>query len=227
MTTLLVLQHHQAEGVGRIAKWAALHGIELDCQMAPTYFDQPIDFGLHYDGLIILGGPMNVEDNPPWMQHERALINQVVTQQKPILAICLGAQLLAAELGAKIKKLPQAELGWQEVLFFNQQIHGQVDTETSLLVPQWHSQAFHFSSQLLAAINLYIQACSALTSQQIYQNGTILGLQFHPEWDEATLVNLRQAFGAECPFQTVSNTKDQLALESWFFDKLSQLFLAP
>ncbi|MFN7021851.1 MAG: type 1 glutamine amidotransferase [Phycisphaerales bacterium] len=98
---ILVLQHWPAGMPGRVGLTLRDHGFKLDLR---TPHDQPgavpadID---DLDGLIILGGPQNVTDiaQYPWMQQEAELIRAMHAAQRPVVGICLGAQLIAHALG--------------------------------------------------------------------------------------------------------------------------------
>ena len=208
MITLAVFQHHQAEGLGRIAHWASANHIKLVPFLVTESLPQSLDV---FDGLIVLGGPMNVSDSPIWMQAEAKLIQQQLAQNKPILAICLGAQLLATELGAKIVDMPTPELGWHEVTFDNKQ---------QLTVPQWHYQAIELPENLTAI------ASSTMCATQMFTLPNIVGLQFHPEWDHLQMQILKAHFEEECPFNTRHpHTLEQTKITTWFYPLLNNLFI--
>ncbi|QBF82875.1 type 1 glutamine amidotransferase [Shewanella maritima] len=243
--SILVIQHHSAEGPGRIKDWAQQSGVKLDCVMADSFFspaptlDQVIEQVIEqvaqqlasriikdYLAVVILGGPMNVEDNPQWMAVERQVIARLIAHKQPIIAICLGAQLVASELGATVYALEQAENGWQSVNLIS-------DTPTHLMVPQWHEQGFEFSESQLSEHSLQILASSSACKQQIYQNSHILGIQFHPEWDTQQMHALQQAFSDVCPFNTAELDESELddndqykqnqqQLAHWLFNKLDE-----
>src|SRR3989338_4237248 len=71
----------------------------------------------NYDGLVILGGPMNVDQvrEHPHLKTEVGLVGQAFKKDIPILGICLGAQILAKALGAEVKKNREKEIGWYDV----------------------------------------------------------------------------------------------------------------
>ncbi|WP_394130789.1 type 1 glutamine amidotransferase [Shewanella maritima] len=225
--TLMVLQHHEAEGIGRIGLWAKQHQWQVISHMAPELFTQlgqhPATFDRQWrqqiaqvDGLIILGGPTNVQDNPPWMAIERQCIRIALAEHLPIFAICLGAQLVAAELGAQIKPLAKAELGWQSIDFTHAD-------SPSIKVLQWHEYGFEFSPT--QHNNIAIEASSQGWPQQIYRLPKVMGVQFHPEWDLAQIGKLKQAFGQTCPFDLSSKASEQATIEHWLFNQLDQLFI--
>ncbi|MDO6775138.1 MULTISPECIES: type 1 glutamine amidotransferase [unclassified Shewanella] len=218
--SLAVIQHHTAEGPGRIQDWCDHHGHQLSCFMAPAdVLPKLTDF----DGLIILGGPTDVVENPPWMQAELSLITDAIKIDMPILAICLGAQLLATTLGARIYPSEKPELGWLEIELTKEAV-----TTGKLVVPQWHFYGFDFSQaeQEKRMINpVSIEARSALCEQQVFRHQRQLGVQFHPEWDETQILRLIEHFKHECPFiKHEQQILPQQALRQWLSRELSILF---
>lgn len=109
------LQHAEHEGLGCIGPWLekkayALTGTRLFAgETLPTAQD--------FDWLIVMGGPMNIYQHAqhPWLQAEKRLINDAIVNNKKILGICLGAQLIADALGAAVTKNGNAEIGFFEV----------------------------------------------------------------------------------------------------------------
>lgn len=236
--SIAVIQHHQAEGAGRIAIWANINHQQLQYFFAP---DEELPNLDDFDGLIILGGPMDVVDNPMWMQQERELIVEAVNKNLPLLAICLGSQLLASVLGAKLYPLSTPELGWKNIKFYftdedNDSSYELLKGQT-LSVPQWHYQGFLFEltecpskamriakKTSIQLSPIHIEAQSSLCKQQIFRHQRQLGLQFHPEWDEAQLQQLQLFFKEDCPFIAISQPLVQQRIEQWFFSELNHLF---
>ena len=112
MAEFLVLQHEPMEGPGTIAEEirAAAHTVRIiridQKEKVPV---DPSPFG----GLVVMGGSMGVYDQEklPHLKEEVALLGKAVKADKPVLGICLGAQLLAASQGAEVKA-GEKEIGW-------------------------------------------------------------------------------------------------------------------
>jgi GMP synthase (glutamine-hydrolysing) len=179
MEEVLVFQHDPFEDLG-------FFGEVLDKQGADyrvlRLFDgeMPTEEWEQVKALIILGGPMSVdeEDQFPFLRWEKRIIRAAIDEAVPILGICLGAQLVAAELGAPVSPGSVKEIGWSPISITP---HGQVDSLLGYLpenatVFQWHSDGFDLPP---GAIRL---ASSAHYSTQAFRLGkTIYGLQFHLE----------------------------------------------
>lgn len=136
----------------------------------------------NYNGIIVLGGPMNVDETNqyPHLLCELKLLDEALKAQIPIFGICLGAQLTAKVLGAKVTKNPRKEIGWYNVFPTPQ---AKTDPLFSHLKPvqkvfQWHGDTFDIpkGAQHLATTN----TCE---NQAFRYGDNVYGLQFHLEVD--------------------------------------------
>ncbi len=140
----------------------------------------------NYDGLILLGGSQNIgeEDKYPYLNTEKKLILKAIELDKPVLGICLGAQLIASALGARVSRMKKEEIGWQELSVTKK---GADDPVISCFrakeqIFQWHG--FHFewpldSVPLITGINCKQQA--------FRYKDNVYGFQFHLEVDSALI----------------------------------------
>jgi GMP synthase-like glutamine amidotransferase len=106
------LQHVPFEGLGSIEDWLAHRRARVS---STRFFDQPRLPGVgDFDLLLVMGGPMSVNDEAahPWLKDEKRLIATAIDAAKPVLGVCLGAQLIASALGAGVRRNPVAEIGW-------------------------------------------------------------------------------------------------------------------
>src|SRR5580692_8698444 len=116
MAKILVLQHHPAENLGAIAD--ALEDAALAWQYVRVFDGHPIPQDIKgAGGLIVMGGPQTVyqPDRYPEVREEMRLIESVLKENKPFLGICVGTQLLAAALGATVRRGESREIGWYPV----------------------------------------------------------------------------------------------------------------
>ncbi len=186
---LIVLMHHPNEGPFQLGRVLQDQGHRLE--MIRLWEDQapPADLD-EVEGVVVMGGPMNVEDAPtlPWMQAEMAFINQAHAVGKPIVGICLGAQLIAACLGGTVEAMPTPpgpEVGWHPVRLA---FPGTMDPLFSG-VP-WNHMMFHMHGQQVTKLppEGTPLAGSNATKLQAFRVGlTTYAFQYHFEWDRQGL----------------------------------------
>jgi GMP synthase-like glutamine amidotransferase len=178
-------QHEHFEGLGMIADWAKKHCHALSCT---PFFDERARLPqlIDYDALVIMGGPMGVydEDRYPWLVAEKAHIREAIDAGKHVLGICLGAQLIAASLGAKVAPNPHKEIGWFPVTMTDAGAAHPLLTgfDSTLTVFHWHGDRFEIPDG--AAHLLRSAACD---NQAFVYDKHVLALQFHLEMDAAAV----------------------------------------
>ena len=136
-----------------------------------------------YDGLLLLGGPMNTDqdDRYPHLNQERKMIEEAMKKDLPVLGICLGAQLIAQTLGARVGRNREKEIGWHDLTLTEE---GKADPvfkhfDSPEKIFQWHGDAFEIPR---GALHL---AHSPLCENQAFRYGEkAYGFQFHMEVDE-------------------------------------------
>jgi len=174
--------HGSAEGPGLIAEWAALRGHELT--FTKLYESPSLPSMERCDALLVMGGEMGVYDEAkyPWLKAEKAFLKEFLATGKKTVGICLGAQLLAEALGARVFKSDYFEVGWWEV---------ELNTEHPLLegLPtrfkgfHWHQDTFD-----LPAGATLLASSSVTPHQGFLYRDQALALQFHPEVDDSILL---------------------------------------
>ena len=185
MPRLLVFQHVAVEPLGTLDALIRARGHRIRFHNFERHPDAEPDID-RYRGLIVLGGPMNVEDQHrrPHLKTELKAIERALEQGKPVLGICLGAQLLAHVLGAPVQRHRQAEMGWYDL---ETSADGRSDAVLGaagerLPVFQWHSYSYDLPS---GATHL---ARTETCEQQAFRFGSnAYGFQFHLEADEAVI----------------------------------------
>lgn len=205
---VLVLQHAAAEGLGRLAPALASRGLEVEL-VGP---DDALEVSTcSFDALVVLGGPMGVHEAPaawPRRDAELALVGRALTDDLPMLGICLGSQLLAHALGADVTRGARRELGWLDV-----ELTAEAATDPlfgglpARLCPlHWHGDVFSLpaSTTLLAR--------SAQTAHQAFRHGRAWGLLFHLEADVGAVEAMADAFPDEV--HDVGLTKAGLLVET-------------
>ena len=181
---VLILRHAPHESGGTLE--TALQSAGLAYQYIDLY--QAIPPRLPLDqaaGLVVLGGPMNVDevDRYPFLLHDVLWIQQAVEGRLPVLGVCLGAQLLAKALGARVYPNGVKEIGWYSIEMTpaatEDPVFAHGGTQT---VFQWHGDTFDLPS---GAVHL---ARSPLCENQAFRYGpNAYGLQFHVEMTAAMI----------------------------------------
>jgi len=178
-----VLQHVAWEGPGRIATEACARGISLvvhRLDLVPCV-PRPEDV----DVLIVMGGPMGVyeTDKYDFLSSEVKLIAEMVRRGRPMLGVCLGAQLLAEALGAKVFAGPSPEIGFGSVELTKEARRDPVFATLPHPLPvfHWHGDTYDLPNGAL------LLARNANYEHQAFRFGrNAYGLQFHVELDSNT-----------------------------------------
>jgi GMP synthase-like glutamine amidotransferase len=200
---VLVLQHIACEPPGVFEdvlreRGAELHRVELDD-------GEPLPDWRGFDAIVAMGGPMSVNDEAtlPWLIEEKRTIGDAVRAGKPYWGVCLGVQLLASSLGARVYAGPEPEVG---LLPVELTAEGRVDPvfgdlDAGLATLQWHGDTFDLP---VGATRL---ASSPVYPNQAFRFERAYGVQFHlevsaemaREWAEVPeyVASLEQTLGAE------------------------------
>jgi GMP synthase-like glutamine amidotransferase len=175
----LVLQHVAVEGPGTLASHLGTRGWTLET--VALYEGARLPEGAQeYQAVIVMGGPMGVYDEAeyPFLRDEHRFLTRVLEQGVPLLGICLGSQLLAKALGARVYRNPQKEIGWYTVDLTPAGAADPLFASLASPVPvfQWHGDAFDLPA---GATPL---ASSPLCTHQAFRYGDrVYGLLFHLE----------------------------------------------
>ena len=187
-TSWLVLRHVQAEGLGLLANVLRELGIHHRYLDLPRGEPPPRDLR-GVGGLIVLGGPMAIyeADRHPFLAIESALVERALTAGRPVLGICLGAQLIASVLGARVYAGERREVGWAPITLTDD---GRDDPVFGVLDPQLTVFHMHGDTYELPADARNL-ARSALYEQQAFRWGDLVyGLQFHLEFTDTIISRL-------------------------------------
>ncbi|OGE22672.1 MAG: hypothetical protein A3J42_10270 [Candidatus Dadabacteria bacterium RIFCSPHIGHO2_12_FULL_53_21] len=182
MPRLLVFQHVAHEILGTLDPVLRNSGFRIKY----VNFERHPGFepGLEgYDGLIVLGGPMNVDEvgRYPNLAREVQSIRNAVRSGMPVLGICLGSQLIAKALGARVYKNEEKEIGWYDLS--PTEAGGRDPLMSHFMgtekIFQWHGDTFNVPEGAV------LLASSPLCKNQAFRYGeNVYGLQFHLEVDE-------------------------------------------
>lgn len=213
------LQHVSFEGLGSIEPWLTKHRHALT--VTRFFENQELPTLEEIDGLVIMGGPMGVNDERkfPWLAQEKAFIRSVIKAGKPVLGICLGAQLMAAALGARVYENSLKEIGWFPVKGIRQNKAGLFSFPENFTGFHWHGDTF----DLPAGANLL--ATNATCRNQAFQVGQhVMGLQFHLETTPQSLRMLIDHARQELkPAKFVQSEEQMLVATPQMFAEINQL----
>ncbi len=176
--------HVPYEGLGCIETWISKnnHSVSYTKLYEGIKLPELEDF----DWLIVMGGPMGVydESNFPWLKAEKKFIRQAIDSGKTVIGICLGSQLIAEVLGAKVYPNKQKEIGWFEIqqVFENRNHPILKSFIPKFPVFHWHGDTFDLPT---GSIRLF--ESEGCTNQAFIYHENVLGLQFHFEVTAETM----------------------------------------
>ena len=188
------LQHVPFEDPGSIADWIQSNGHALTCTR--LYLGEILPDVNEVDWLIIMGGPMNVDETNryPWLTAEKQFIKAATDNRLLVTGICLGAQLIASALGARVTRNPQQEIGWFPITRSDELANSPLARilPKEIEVFHWHGDTFD-----LPAGAIRIAASKACRNQGFVYRGRVIALQFHLETTENGIKQLIEHCGNE------------------------------
>lgn len=175
------LQHVAFEGPGSIRDWAELNGHDV----TGTRLDlgEALPAVADFDVLVIMGGPMSVNDEAewPWLVPEKQLVRDTIAAGKPILGVCLGAQLIASALGKGVYRGKEKEIGWLPVQRVD--VRGVAALWPETFTPlHWHGETFDLPEGAW-----HLARTPSVPNQAFELPRRVIGLQFHLEATAASV----------------------------------------
>ena len=146
--------------------------------------------------VVILGGPMNVYEDEkfPFLSAEKDFIRKVIKENVPLFGICLGAQLIACVLGAKVRRAPCKEIGWYEIALDKTARTDPLmkGSDDKMAVFQWHEDTFDLPK------GAFLLASNNGMNQAFRFGDSTWGFQFHIEVDDEMIASWRAEYSQEC-----------------------------
>lgn len=180
-----ILQHVPYESPGSITDWAEEKGFPVS--YTKFYENGKLPKIEDFDLLVIMGGPMNIyeKEKYPWLTLEKAFIQNCLSAKKKMLGICLGSQLLADALGAKVYPNKEKEIGWFSIYKNGKHPVLNLFPEGDITAFHWHGDTFDLPENAQPLFH------SEATKNQgfVYEN-RVFALQFHWEIHPGTLGEL-------------------------------------
>jgi GMP synthase (glutamine-hydrolysing) len=179
MKRAIAIRHVHFEDLGAFAAPLEASGYKIqycDLGVCDLHTLDPVQPDL----LVVLGGPVSVyeEDRYPFLVDELTLLRSRIEAARPTIGICLGAQLIARALGARVYPGPAKEIGWSPLRLTEAGKAGPLRHFANTPVLHWHGDTFDLpeGAQLLASTPLY-------QHQAFLFGQNVIGFQFHPEAD--------------------------------------------
>jgi len=169
------LQHVLFEGPAAIADWARSRGHEL--AVTPLFRGEPPPAPDAFDALVLLGGPMSVNDEAEhaWLRPEKDLVRRAAREGRIVFGVCLGAQLVASALGQRVYPAAEKEIGWWPVRRVSKEGVGALLPEA--FTPfHWHGETFDLPPDAVR-----LAETEAVPNQAFQLGDRVAGLQFHLE----------------------------------------------
>jgi len=207
-------QHVPFEGLASITGWLEARSARVT---STRFFeDSRLPRMADIDWLVILGGPMSVNDEKicPWLGEEKAFIAEAAAHEKVVLGICLGAQLIANALGARVHANPQPEIGWFPI----ERTGG---PGVRALPPHadvfhWHGETFDLPSGARG-----IARSDACENQAFVMGDRVVGFQFHLETTPVAARAMIAACGEELVPGRFIQTEEQILASAERFDRIN------
>jgi GMP synthase-like glutamine amidotransferase len=212
----LILQHSHTCTPGTTTEWLRSRGVPHKLLMTRDIDTWPAMDSI--DFLILCGGGMDVDQEAihPWLKPEKQFIKTAIEQNKKILGLCLGAQLVADVMGARVYPNSAWETGWHSVK--------SPTTGEEMTVFEWHAYTFDLpkGAELLAT--------NSNCRNQAYRVGSqILAYQFHPEANDEWV--LLRALDPKAPKEGFVQSEHQVRegiglyqrkMQDWYFSRLDE-----
>lgn len=174
----IIIKHASFEGPDYILDIIKKHNFKY--KIVNIYENERLPQLNSFDILIIMGGPMGVyeEEKYPWLTKEKGFIKKAIKQNRKILGICLGAQLIAECLEGKVYKNKYSEIGWFPVFLKKDDKNHNIlrSLPEKFITFHWHNDTF-----ALPKGAVHFASSSACKNQAFMFGSDIIGLQFHPE----------------------------------------------
>ncbi|MEM7618183.1 MAG: type 1 glutamine amidotransferase, partial [Pseudomonadota bacterium] len=204
------LQHVSFESPGYILNWANDNNVEV----SQTFFFEDtyqLPDQSDFDCLVVMGGPMGVYDNVeyPWIDDEKSFIQEAISLNKPILGICLGAQLIASALGAKVYKGTK-EIGWFPVEKQNSGVYFENFSDRQTVL-HWHGDTFDLPE------GATLLASNGVTKNQAFEINNVVGLQFHFEMGPANIAEILKNAANDLTDDPYVQTAEKISSEKKFY----------
>tara|TARA_B100001750_G_scaffold184368_1_gene153234 strand:- start:1908 stop:2597 length:690 start_codon:yes stop_codon:yes gene_type:complete len=196
---ILIIQHIDIETPGIILNFMKEKRISFDCRKVENDNTNLLD----YDGLIIMGGPMSVNDKDHYsfIDKEIELVKHYLMIHKPILGICLGSQIIASALNSSIYRNSKQELGWHNISLTQNDNTIFENLENNFLAFHWHGDIFDLPNNSIKLASSQISNIQAFVFQK-----NCYGLLFHLEVTKEIVENIVDTFKSDLVSESIDKS---------------------
>lgn len=212
------LQHVPFEELAGIEDWARAKGHAVTLTRA-FQEEMPGEVG-DIDLLVVLGGPMNVYEEAayPWLVQEKRFLEKAIKERKAVLGICLGSQLLADVLGARVFQNSYKEIGWLPIELTAAARTNKyfADWPSCARVFHWHGDTFD-----LPAGAVRVASSAACVNQGFVYGDNVIALQFHIESTRENVARMLEYEADDItPGKYVQSPTEILARDDYFIESI-------
>jgi len=216
------IQHVEFETPANILKWANEKGHEITG--THLYKGENLPDLDQFDFLVVMGGPMGIydEEEYPWLKKEKEFIKKAIENDKLVLGICLGAQLIADVLGAKVYKNKEKEIGWFPVELTEKAKNSKIfnDFPEQFTAFHWHGDTFDIPKGAIHTVRS--EACENQAFE--YNDGKVVALQFHLEVDKKAVERLIENSQEELKEKgKYIQSPDEMLKNNEYFEEIEKL----
>lgn len=219
MQPVLIFRHSPTEGPGYFTTFLDRHGIPW--QLVRIDAGDAVPDKLNgISGVCLMGGPMSVNDDLPWIPPELALIRQAIATNTPVIGHCLGGQLMAKALGGTVGANPLKEIGWGDVRITDADAARPWlgDTTTPMLAFHWHGETFTLPP---GATRILESAWCA--NQAFVLDDRHIGMQCHVEMTPELIANWCAHGAAEIAASDSPGVQSPAAIQADLPVRIAQL----
>ncbi len=194
MLPIAILRFSPTEGPGHLARWLDRHALASALVAIDAGAPVPMD-ARAFSGIAMMGGPMGVNDDLPWIAKVIDLLRHAVAQQVPVLGHCLGGQLLAKALGGTVDRAPVPEMGWIDVTIDDNEARGEwFGGRAGFTAFHWHYDAFS-----VPAGRTSVAASRFTPAQGFVVDDRHIAMQFHVEMTPELIEDWLRTGAGELP----------------------------
>lgn len=221
--TVIIFRFLAHEGPGYLGDFLTAQNITW--QLVKVDEDEPMPSSiLAYSGMVLMGGPMSVNDDLPWVAQILALIREAISHDIPVLGHCLGGQLMSKALGGVITKNAVKEIGWGEVVVSKNDVaknwFGSIKTFNAF---HWHGETFSLpqgATHMLASQYCQNQAWS-IGKHVAFQTHIEMTAEMVQKWCEEGADELKKS-ASSIAVQQLNTMQQELPLHVFFLQKVAK-----